>query len=238
MSTVTRERAMPLAALYKSFRETKFYDFLAASPLIAWYGLCVEHQLPAFNKLIQATDFAHIDLLTAANIASKLATLLFVALLGVLLIFRHTPLSRTQGVFPRIAAIAGAYLGVAVVMLPPRELSTTFYLVATALIFGGTLFSLYSVSRLGRSISMLPEARRLVTSGPYSVIRHPLYLGEAIALMGLTLQYLSPFAVLLFLTQSMFQIIRMNNEEKILAATFPEYRGYMAHTARLVPGVY
>src|SRR5579871_1293631 len=107
MSTVTRERAMPLAALYKSFRETKFYDFLAASPLIAWYGLCVEHQLPAFNKLIQATDFAHIDLLTAANIASKLATLLFVALLGVLLIFRHTPLSRTQGVFPRIAIVAG-----------------------------------------------------------------------------------------------------------------------------------
>jgi protein-S-isoprenylcysteine O-methyltransferase Ste14 len=56
------------------------------------------------------------------------------------------------------------------------------------------VFALYVVIELGRSFSVMPEARRLVTNGPYSVIRHPVYLGEAVALAGVTSQYLSPWA--------------------------------------------
>ena len=231
-------RALPAVAQWKAFKETKLYDFLAASPLIAWYLLCVSSQLPALAKLVRETNFTTIDLLAAAHFASKLATLLFVATLGVLLVLRRTPLARTSGLFPRIAAIAGAYLGVGVVLLPPRELSASLYFASTVLVLGGTIFSLYAVLRLGRSLSMLAEARRLVTDGPYAVIRHPLYLGEAIALVGLTLQYLSPTAVALFIVQCAFQLERIKNEEKILSQIFPEYRDYMARTARLVPGLY
>ncbi len=238
MSSITGERRIPVAAHLKAFKETKLYDFFAASPLIAWYGLCVTHQFPALAQQINANDFATIDILGVASLASKLATLLFVAALGILLVLRRTPLGRTRGLYPRIAAVAGAYLGVGVVLLPPRELSAPLYLTSTVLILGGTVFALYAVFRLGRSISMLPEARHLVTCGPYAVIRHPLYLGEAVALMGLTLQYLSPWAVVLFVVQCIFQLERMKNEEKILAKIFPEYHNYMLHTARLVPGLY
>jgi protein-S-isoprenylcysteine O-methyltransferase Ste14 len=238
MSSMIESRALPVRALWKSFRETKLYDFFAASPLIGWYLLCIAHQFPALVQLIRETDFAAIGVSGIAHLASKLATLLFVATLGTLLVLRRTPLARTHGLFPRLAAIAGAYLGVGVVWLSPRELSASFYFASTALILSGTVFALYAVLKLGRSLSMLPEARRLVTAGPYAAIRHPLYLGEAIALAGLTLQYFSLAAVALFVVQCAFQLERMKNEEKILAQIFPEYRGYAARTARLIPGLY
>jgi protein-S-isoprenylcysteine O-methyltransferase Ste14 len=85
---------------------------------------------------------------------------------------------------------------------------------------------------------MLPEARRLVTSGPYSIIRHPLYVAEGVALFGLTLQYNSVWAWALFSLQCMFQFARMLNEEVVLSRAFPEYKDYAARTARLVPGLY
>jgi len=158
--------------------------------------------------------------------------------LALLMILRRQPLGKASGFYPRFAAVAGTFMSLAIVMLPARELSTPLYVVSTLLIVGGIGFALYAVIELGRSLSMLPEARRLVTNGPYSVIRHPLYLGEAIALVGITLQYLSPWALALLLLQCIFQLERMKNEELVLSRVFPEYRDYAAHTVRLLPGVY
>ena len=100
------------------------------------------------------------------------------------------------------------------------------------------MFATYAVLGLGRSLSILPEARRLVTQGPYAIIRHPLYLGELVALLGVTVQYFSGWALLLLLLQCAFQLGRIRNEERVLSSVFPEYRDYMARTARLVPHIY
>jgi len=92
--------------------------------------------------------------------------------------------------------------------------------------------------RLGRSFSIMAESRQLVTTGPYQFVRHPLYLTEEIALVGVFLQYASPWTVLLLLVQIAFQLRRMYNEELVLTAHFPEYAAYQRTTARLIPGVY
>ena len=89
-----------------------------------------------------------------------------------------------------------------------------------------------------RSFSLMAEARRLVTDGPYAYIRHPLYLGEAAAMLGLMLQFVSPLALGIAAVQLAFQLERMKNEEQILSEMFPEYSAYMQRTARLVPGLY
>lgn len=123
-------------------------------------------------------------------------------------------------------------------LLPLQELSSAFYLVSLLLIISGTVFAIFSVLVLGRSISILPEARQLVTHGPYALIRHPLYLGETVALAGVALQFLSIWALLLLGLQFVFQLQRMKYEERVLLKIFPEYEDYMARTARLVPGVY
>jgi protein-S-isoprenylcysteine O-methyltransferase Ste14 len=84
----------------------------------------------------------------------------------------------------------------------------------------------------------MPEARRLVTAGIYSKIRHPLYVAEAVAALGVLLQYRSVGAALLVAGQFAVQLWRMHEEEKVLEAQFPDYADYRRRTARLIPGVY
>jgi protein-S-isoprenylcysteine O-methyltransferase Ste14 len=222
----------------KAFEHTKVYDLLAALPLIIWYGFCVSARLPALVQKIAVTDFAAIDLRTISDLISKITTLIFFSSLITLLIFRDKPQAKAEGLMPRAAAIAGMYLIVGIVVLPPVELSNQLYFTSTLLVVIGTIFALYSALNLGQSISMMSEARRLVVGGPYAMIRHPLYLGEATVLVGLTLQFFSLSAVLILMLQCACQVIRMNNEEQVLLRTFPQYRNYMSQTARLIPYIY
>ena len=153
-------------------------------------------------------------------------------------VVRHVPQRTAPGFYPRFAAVAGTYLGAGIVLLPPQELSSALYLVSLLLVIGGTVVAISAVLALGRSISILPEARRLVTWGPYALVRHPLYLGEIVAIFGIALQYLLPWSLLLAALVCAFQFLRIKNEERILVKVFPEYKNYMVGTARLVPGLY
>ena len=47
------------------------------------------------------------------------------------------------------------------------------------------------IAYLGKSFSIIPQARRLVREGPYSVVRHPLYLAEEVALLSCLLRFFS-----------------------------------------------
>ncbi len=231
-------QTISFSARLEALRGTKVYDLFTAVPLIVWYGVCAATRFPELVRQVMTTDWAAADVAAISSFTSKLASLIFITVLIVLLAVRHTPCARISGLVPRIAAIGGTYLGVGIVVLPPVKLSALVYLIATLLILSGTVFALYSALKLGRSLSMLPEARQLVTRGPYALIRHPLYLGEGIALVGLTLQFMSPWALIVFGLQCACQVIRMTSEERVLSSVFPEYRNYMAHTARLLPQIY
>jgi len=227
-----------IVAFFHTFERTKLYDLLAGSPLIAWYGFALTMQIPRIAQQIVSLNLATADAHALAGLVSNLATQVFTFVLMLLMVLRRQPLGKSSGFFPRFAAVAGTFLSIAIVVLPPRELSVQLQVVSTLLIVGGIVFALYAVLELGRSLSMLPEARRLVTGGPYSVIRHPVYLGEAVALVGVTLQFLSPWALALLALQCVFQLERMKSEELVLSRAFPDYRDYAARTARLVPGLY
>jgi protein-S-isoprenylcysteine O-methyltransferase Ste14 len=126
---------------------------------------------------------------------------------------------------------------VAVVALQPPGNGTS-----TSLVLAGELLTLVScawllaaVLALGRCFGILPEARGLVTRGPYRLVRHPVYLGELGAAAGLvvaspTLWNVGALAVFAFA-----QAVRMPLEERALSAVFPEYTEYAARTPRLVP---
>jgi len=228
----------------KAIRRTKLYDLLAAAPVIAWYLFCTAQILPsvarqiALVKLFIQTDPSVLPATLVLSTVSHLTTLAFFAVLVVMFAVRRVPQRTVSGFYPRFVAVAGTFVGVGIVLLPPQELSSALYLVSLLLIICGTVFAISAGLVLGRSISLLPEARRLVTLGPYALIRHPLYLGEIVAVVGVALQYMSAWAVLLVGLLCVFQLQRMKYEERVLLQVFPEYGEYMARTARLVPGVY
>src|SRR5262245_15260125 len=189
-------------------------------------------------KLFVQTDPSVLPVFLVLRTLANLSTLVFLALLVVMFVVRHVPQQTAPGFYSRFAAVAGTFLGTGIVLLPQQERSSELYLVSLLLIISGTIVAISAVFALGRSISILPEARRLVTWGPYAVVRHPLYLGEIVAIFGIALQYLFPWALLLAALVCAFQLQRIKNEERILFKVFPEYEDYMARTARLVPGLY
>jgi protein-S-isoprenylcysteine O-methyltransferase Ste14 len=228
----------------KALRRTKFYDLFAAAPLITWYLFCAAQMLPslaqqvALVKLFVRTDPSVLPATLVLSTVSRVSTLVFFVVLVVMFTVRHIPQRAALGFYPRFAAVAGTFLSVGFGLLPPQELSYVLYLASLVLVIAGTGFAIYALLVLGRSLSILPEARRLVTRGPYALVRHPLYLGELVALAGVALQYLSAWALLLLGLVWVFQLQRMKYEELALFQIFPEYGDYMARTARLVPGVY
>ena len=191
-----------------------------------------------FFDLLHRVDLVQPKLAVVAEALSKLAITSFLLLVGSFVVIRLRPVAKSSGLKPRFAALIGACLQVALVMLPRHDMSITAKLVSSALILGGNALAVYVVAWLGRSFSIMPEARRLVSTGPYAIVRHPLYLAEFIASMGVLMQFFSPFAVLVSGTQVAFQMVRMHYEERVLGATFPEYAAYRRRTWRVIPGLY
>jgi protein-S-isoprenylcysteine O-methyltransferase Ste14 len=72
----------------------------------------------------------------------------------------------------------------------------------------------------------------------YRFVRHPLYLFEEINVIGFALLFASPGAAAIVAVQIMCQLMRIENEERVLAGAFPEYRAYQTSRAKLIPGIY
>lgn len=137
---------------------------------------------------------------------------------------------------PRAFAACTVAIVSAVALSPPADTAAAAQLVAgETLALAGVVWVLVSVLALGRCFGVLPEARGLVTRGPYRVVRHPVYLGELAACAGLMVAALSPFNVACFAVLCISQRMRMQMEERALGREFPEYRAYAVRTPRVLP---
>ncbi len=153
-----------------------------------------------------------------------------------LIVSRRRAIAKAGGVSPRVAALAGTWLIFLIVLLPLRvDLPTPMYVLAALLSTLGNLLAVYVVLHLGSSYSIMAEARSLVEHGPYAVVRHPLYLAEQVALLGVLITYFSWRALALCVVQSSFQFWRLRNEERVLTLTFPGYASYKIRTPMLLP---
>jgi len=143
---------------------------------------------------------------------------------------------RPQTIF---ASFFGTFAILLVTQLPGVPLRHDLLPASDALVLLGLAYTVWSLSYLRRSFSILPEARRLVTDGPYALSRHPLYLGEAVAGIGLTLPTVGwPGAILIGLFL-LAQYVRIRAEEAVLARQFPEgYASYRRRVPRYLPSPY
>ena len=108
-------------------------------------------------------------------------------------------------------------------------------LASLVLVLAGLAFTVYALAYLRLSFSIVPEARELVTGGPYRLARHPIYLGEITTGLGIVLGLMTWFSAALWLSMIVAQLIRSRYEEDVLKEAFPEYATYARRTNRLVP---
>jgi len=117
----------------------------------------------------------------------------------------------------------------------------TLRLAGMIVLIAATLLYAKSLSQLGNNYSPCFDAHlpfRIVTYGPYSYIRHPLYLANILQGVGYILTSGSLW-VLLFAAYGIVALIRsLVREESYLAKNFPEYEPYRAKTSRLIPFIY
>ena len=83
------------------------------------------------------------------------------------------------------------------------------------------------------------EDQKLVTTGVYRYIRHPLYLGEVCRNIGVSLFFNSFSGLLIILLGNLFLLVRIGIEEEMLVEEFgEEYIEYRKKTKRIIPFVY
>ena len=161
----------------------------------------------------------------------------FYTLVALLIMTRSPAKAQADGLLPRIAAFVGSYLPWTITFLGKTDQALP-NLASTACVLIGTIMMLGAIRHLGRSFSLVPQARSVVQTGPYRRIKHPLYFAEEIVVLGVVLQYLTALTVIVLVLHIGVQVCRILYEEDLLRRHCPEYSGYEASRWRLVPYVW
>jgi len=185
---------------------------------------------------VSAMGTASAPTTSAAVFHALSATLwgLFIVLINI----RPAPLRRNRAPLGVIVALTSQLAVIAVGLFGARTDGGAAVVVSDVLLIAGLGFAICSVLVLGRCFGVLPDVRGLVTRGPYRWVRHPLYLGELTAVLGVALGSREPvWASIVWVGCVALQIARTGYEERNIRAQFPEYAEYAARTKRLIPGV-
>ena len=117
------------------------------------------------------------------------------------------------------------------------RLSGSFWL----LIAAGVVLGAYTLAhnRIGNfNIRPQPKATaKLITSGPYALIRHPMYSALLLGAAAFVIAEGSYLKIGLWLALAMVLLIKSRLEERLMAQRFSEYADYRANTKRFVPFV-
>jgi len=112
-------------------------------------------------------------------------------------------------------------------------------LTATAV---GMAIRIVSMAQLGQLFSgfvTLQPEHRLVTTGCYRWVRHPIYSGSLLAFAGFFLVFRSQLVLIAVPAYLLGTLMRIADEERLFTETFgAEYEQYRARTWRLFPFVY
>jgi protein-S-isoprenylcysteine O-methyltransferase Ste14 len=96
-----------------------------------------------------------------------------------------------------------------------------------------------SVNRFAASVIQVEAGQAVVSTGPYRVVRHPMYLVASVMFLFLPLALGSYFALPAFAVLIPLLVLRLLNEEKVLGRELPGYAEYCLRTRfRLIPLVW
>lgn len=113
--------------------------------------------------------------------------------------------------------------------------------IGAALMAGGLAWIVAGIVNLGSSLSALPHPReeaKLVESGAFAFVRHPMYCGGIWVAAGWGLWTAGPLTLGYALLLAVFFDAKARREERWLRGKFPEYARYCRRVKRLIPFLY
>jgi len=203
-------------------------------PATFWMVVLVAKMLTLFEYL-SSSAVSQPTLGVAARVLYQTLTIALIGMCVVLFLARRPVLGRRATWQGRVVALIGTFVLYVPAAVHVGDVPTTLLLTSSAIILTGSALSLISLRTLDRCFGVFPEARGLVTAGPYTYIRHPLYLGEIVVGLGLVLATRWVPLVGLFVLLCVFQYWRAGLEERALTVVFPEYADYSRRTWRIIP---
>jgi protein-S-isoprenylcysteine O-methyltransferase Ste14 len=112
---------------------------------------------------------------------------------------------------------------------------------ADLLALGGLIVALWGRIALGKNWNLYPsfqENHQLIQSGPYAFVRHPMYSGLILMLLGTVVWYGSGLGFILFVACILGTWFKLRQEEKILTRHFGStYSSYRKRVRALIPFV-
>lgn len=89
-----------------------------------------------------------------------------------------------------------------------------------------------------RVVEVEPD-QKVISTGPYALVRHPMYLGTSIMWLATPIALGSYWALPVFLILPLVLVYRIRNEEEVLLRELPGYREYTQKVRyRLIPGIW
>lgn len=142
-----------------------------------------------------------------------------------------------------LVAIQFLLLGALVVISSPDifQGNTTVDSIGGALEVIGFVIVIFGFLGLGKSLTANPvplKQAKLVTTGIYRKVRHPIYLGLLIATFGITLINGSQVKFVFWVLLVSLLSVKIKFEEALLVVTYPEYRQYQNQVPGLIPNFF
>jgi protein-S-isoprenylcysteine O-methyltransferase Ste14 len=119
--------------------------------------------------------------------------------------------------------------------LCPPGLQTSLVVAGLTCIIIGPMFALWGILYLGRSFGIFVTVRKVVLTGPYQWVRHPMYLGWVFVCTGVFLANFSAAYFLIVVTHISLLVYRAHLEETQLSKHSSEYREYIKRTGFIFP---
>jgi protein-S-isoprenylcysteine O-methyltransferase Ste14 len=210
-----------------------------------WRELLFSRLLPALffsvflaRYLLTVWDSAH-SIRQPSDYLFLVQQVLALAYFTMLVVLYSTRLP-ARGTDQRLAVIfiafTGTFSAIGASFLPGGSRHEGLALPGDILATLGLVYAVWGLAYLRRSFSIVPEARRLVTGGPYAFSRHPVYLGEIVTAIGVNLPTFGLWSALAVLYFVLCEVLRMRWEERVLARAFPdEYPAYAKRVPRFAP---
>ena len=229
--------SMPLGEFRRRLDQSLIYDWAMRCPIMVYCSFILFRDVAAFCQQVlqDPTVFEQFDSGIIIAMLARISQWMFAALWSIQPLFRLRAIRKSDEIMPRVVALIAVCIPQIFMELNRAHPNITFNLLSVLICLIANVMCLVTVSFLGRSLSVLPEARRLVHSGPYGIVRHPLYLCEILATAGIVLQYRSLSAAGLLVLFIVLQLARARWEEGVLARAFPDFADYRSHTSFLFP---